>query len=272
MTANDRRQFVLDRLEQGGACAYDELAAALGVSSMTVRRDLEELIRQGAVIKTVGGVQRAHAPSYLYETALHSRLAVNRQEKRAIARLALGLIRAQQTVFLDGSSTCLELARALAKEKLAMTVVTNSALACLELGKNSDITVVGIGGQYDANSLSYVGPQAEGWTKTLFVDTAFVGTKGFLPAKGTFESSLPTFRIKQLIAQRCGELVLLADHTKFGQRALSQVLDIAQIHTVITDDRAPRADLALLARKAKKVLVARAAGRAAPKMGAVHAA
>jgi DeoR family transcriptional regulator of aga operon len=271
MTASDRRQHILDRLEQDGACSYDGLAEALGVSSMTVRRDLAALIRQGAAIKTVGGVQRAHAPSYLYESALHSRLAVNRQEKRAIARVALGLIGMHQTVFLDGSSTCLELARALAKEKLAVTVVTNSALVCLELGKNAGIAVVGIGGQYDANSLSFVGPQAEGWAKTLFVDVAFMGTKGFLPAKGTFESSLPTFRIKQLVAQRCGELVLLADHTKFGQRALSQVLDIAQIHTVVTDDRAPRADLALLARKAKKVLVAHAAGRTASK-GAAHAA
>lgn len=255
MNTAERQQHILDRLEHEGACSYDEFAASLGVSSMTVRRDLEELIRQGAVIKTVGGVQRAHAPSYLYETALHSRLAAQRQEKRSIARVALGLVKARQTIFLDGSSTCLEFARALAKEETPLTVVTNSALVCLELGKNSAITVAGIGGNYDANSLSFVGPHAEDWTKTLFVDLAFVGTKGFLPAKGTFESSLPTFRIKQIIAQQCGELVLLVDHTKFGQRALSKVLDIAQIHTVVTDDRTAPADLAILEKLKKKVMV-----------------
>jgi DeoR/GlpR family transcriptional regulator of sugar metabolism len=270
MSPHDRRRQILDRLEQEGACSYDALAAALRVSSMTVRRDLAELIRQGTAIQTVGGVQRAHAPSYLYETALHSRLAVNRQEKRGIAAVALGLIKPQQTIFIDGSSTCLELTRVLAKEKCTLTVVTNSALACLELGKNRGITVVGVGGLYDANSLSYVGPQAEDWAKTLFVDLAFVGTKGFLPAKGTFESSLPTFRIKQIIAQRCGELVLLADHTKFGQRALTQVLDVAQIHTVVTDDRTSRADLAVLAKKVKRVLVAQVS-RGAQK-GVAHAA
>lgn len=249
-------------------CSYEALAAALKVSSMTVRRDLGELVRLGTVFRTVGGVQRAQAPSYLYETALHSRLAVNRQEKRGIARLALGLVGPQQTLFIDGSSTCLELVRALAKEKLAITVVTNSALVCLELGKNRDITVVGIGGQYDANSLSYVGPQAEDWAKTLFIDTAFLGTKGFLPAKGTFESSLPTIRIKQIVAQRCGQVVLLADHTKFGQRALSPVLELAQIHTVITDDRVPRGELAALRRKISRVLVA----PVSPGKGASHAA
>lgn len=271
MNPSERRQLILDRLEQEGAgvCSYEALAAALKVSSMTVRRDLGELIRLGTVIRTVGGVQRAQAPSYLYETALHSRLAVNRPEKRAIARLALGLIKPQQTLFIDGSSTCLELARALAKEKLTLTVVTNSALACLELGKNRDITVIGIGGQYDANSLSYVGPQAEDWAKTLFIDVAFLGTKGFLPAKGTFESSLPTIRIKQIVAQRCGQLVLLADHTKFGQRGLSQVLELAQIHTVVTDDRVSRAELAALGKKVPRVLVAPATPK---EKGNAHAA
>lgn len=256
MNTADRRQFILDRLETSGACSYEEFATALGVSTMTVRRDLGELVAQGAVIKTVGGVQKAAAPSYLYETALHSRLALRRLEKRAIARLALDLVAPGSTIFLDGSSTCLELARALAKGKQGLTIVTNSALACLELGENGGNTIVGIGGQYDANSLSFVGPQAEDWAKTLFVDTAFVGTKGLIPAKGTFESSLPTFRIKQIIAGQCGRLVLLADHSKFGQRGLSKVLDIGQIHTVVTDDRTSRADLAQLGKKVTSVLVA----------------
>lgn len=113
MNPGERRQLILDRLEQeaSGVCSYEALATALKVSSMTVRRDLGELIRLGTVIRTVGGVQRAQAPSYLYETALHSRLAVNRQEKRGIARVALGLIKSNSTLFIDGSSTCLELAR-----------------------------------------------------------------------------------------------------------------------------------------------------------------
>ena len=270
MNTADRRQFILDRLEAAGAGTYEELAAALRVSTMTVRRDLAELIRQGAVIKTVGGVQKAAAPSYLFETAVHSRLALCRQEKRAIARRALELVTPGSTLFVDGSSTCLEFARALAKDGPAVTVVTNSAFVCLELGKATRHTVIGIGGQYDANSLSYVGPQAEDLAKTLFVDTAFLGTKGILPAKGTFESSVPTLRIKQLIARQCSRVVLLADHTKFGQRGLNQVLTIDQIHTVVTDDRTSRADLATLGKKVRSVVVAPA--RRPVLKGTAHAA
>ncbi len=215
---------------------------------MTIRRDLAEPIRQGAVLRTVGGVQRAQAPSYLYETALHSRLAVHRDEKRAIARGALGRVKPGATVFLDGSTTCLELARLLAGERSGLTIVTHSALACVELGKNPGNTIIGIGGTYDPNSLCYVGPQAEDAAGSLFVDIAFVSTKAFLPAIGTFESSQPTFRIKQIIARQCAELALLVDHSKFGQRALSKVLGIDRIHTVVTDRRAGKADLDGLAK------------------------
>jgi DeoR/GlpR family transcriptional regulator of sugar metabolism len=256
VTPLDRRQFILDRLEQAGACSYEELAAASAVSTMTIRRDLEEMVKQGRVIKTVGGVQRAHAPSYLYETALHSRLGEQREAKRAIAREALALVDGQSTLFLDGSTTCLELARLLAQERKGLTVVTNSVLVCMELGKNGENTIAGIGGHYDPNSLCYVGPQAEDWAKTLFVDLAFVSTKGFLPARGTFESSLPNFRVKQIIARQCVELVLLVDHSKFGQRALSKVLDVEQIHTVVTDLPVRRADLGLLEKAGCKVRVA----------------
>lgn len=256
LSTHPRRQLIQDRLEQRGTCSYEELAAELGVSTMTIRRDLEDLVRQGAVIKTVGGVQRAHAPSYLYETALHSRLAVERDAKRAIARAALGLITDGQTLFLDGSTTCLELARLLAREKKRLTVVTNSVLVCMELGKNPALTITGLGGHYDADSLCFVGPQAEDAARALFVDLACVGTKAFLPAKGTFESSLPSFRIKQIIARQCVHLALLVDHSKFGQRALSPVLDTTQIHTVVTDLPPRRTDLTTLEKSGCKLLVA----------------
>jgi DeoR family fructose operon transcriptional repressor len=144
----------------------------------------------------------------------------------------------------------------MAKETKGLTIITNSAFACMELGKSGDNTIVGIGGQYDPNSLCFVGPQAEDVVRNLFVDIAFMGTKAFLPKEGTFESSIPTFRIKQIIAEQCARLVLLADHSKIGQRALSKVLDISQIHTVVTDDLARPEDLATVRESGPEVIVA----------------
>jgi DeoR/GlpR family transcriptional regulator of sugar metabolism len=92
--------------------------------------------------------------------------------------------------------------------------------------------------------------------KGLFIDMAFFGTKAFVPTEGTFESSLPTFRLKQIVAERCNRVVLLVDHSKMGQRALSKVLDITQIHTVVTDDQVLPEDLALLTKAGPKVIIA----------------
>ncbi|MDG3007720.1 DeoR/GlpR family DNA-binding transcription regulator [Paludisphaera mucosa] len=247
--------MILDRLERQGACSYQELAEALGVSTMTVRREVDRLASKGAAIKTLGGVQKAMAPPGYYETPLSDRFAVNVAEKRAIAERALGLIAPGQTIFLDPSTTCLELARRIGRERESVTVVTNSALACLELGRGGRNTTIGIGGQFDPASGSFVGSASEEWLDRFFVDRAFVSTKGFLPAEGTFEAAIESIRIKQVAARRCSELVLLADHTKFGIRALCKALDSGQIHTVVTDAATPETELRRLERAGKRLLV-----------------
>jgi DeoR/GlpR family transcriptional regulator of sugar metabolism len=156
---------------------------------------------------------------------------------------------------MDGGTTNLALAKLLAAQRTGLTIVTNSALTCLELSKGQN-RIIGIGGEYDPVTLSFVGPQAEETAKTFFVEQAILSTKGFQPADGTYESAIATFRIKQIIAERAVETILLIDHTKFGRRALSKVLDISQIHRVVTDERTRKSDLASLRRAGVKVEVA----------------
>jgi DeoR family transcriptional regulator of aga operon len=251
----DRAVYILEVVDRQGTATYEALAERMQVSTMTVRRDCEELIRLGKIIKTIGGIQQAQAPAYLYEDPVRARIAKNRAEKRVIAAKALELIPNRQTIFLDGGTTNLGLAKLLAEQRTGLTIVTNSALTCLELSKGQN-RIIGIGGEYDPVALSFVGSQAESMARSFFVDQAFLTTKGFLPAEGTYESAIATFRIKQIIAERAVETVLLVDHTKFGRRALSKVLDISQIHRVVTDERTRKRDLASLRRIGVKVEVA----------------
>lgn len=251
----DRTVFILDLVDQQGTASYEALADLLQVSTMTVRRDCEELSKLGKIIKIIGGIQQAHAPAYLYENTLRERIAANRAEKRAIAAKVLDLIPNNQTIFIDGGTTNLALAKLIADCRTGLTILTNSALTCLELSKGQN-TIIGIGGEYDPLALSFVGPQAEETAKSFFVDQAFLTTKGFLPADGTYESAVATFRIKQIVAERAVETVLLVDHTKFGHRALSKVLDITQIQQVVTDEGTPESDLVSLRRAGIRVSVA----------------
>jgi DeoR/GlpR family transcriptional regulator of sugar metabolism len=247
--------FILEVVDRKGTATYEELAEWTQVSTMTVRRDCEELIRLGKIFKTIGGIQQAHASAYLYENPVRTRIATNRVEKRAIATMTLKLIPNQQTIFIDGGTTNLALAKLLAGQRTGLTILTNSALTCLELSKGQN-RIIGIGGEYDPATLSFVGSQAEEIARSFFVEQAFLTTKGFLPADGTYESAIATFRIKQIIVERALETILLVDHTKFGRRALSKVLDISQIHRVVTDERTRKSDLASLRRVGVKVDVA----------------
>ncbi|MFV1963969.1 MAG: DeoR/GlpR family DNA-binding transcription regulator [Pirellulaceae bacterium] len=236
---SDRKRRILEELARRGACTYQQLADVLEVSTMTVRRDVDALAKERRVIKTVGGVQDAGPASTWYETDIRTRMTEHIREKSDIALCALDLVQERQTLFLDGSTTCIQLAQKIADRCKGLTIVTNSVFVCLELGRNRDNVVVSQGGQFDANSGSFVGLSSEEAASRFFVDVAFMSTKGFLPLEGTFESSTSTFRIKRIVASQCARLVLLVDHSKFGLRALTRVLDISQIHDVVTDDRTP---------------------------------
>jgi DeoR/GlpR family transcriptional regulator of sugar metabolism len=195
--------------------------------------------------------------SSLYETSLFPRLAMNIPAKQAIAGAAAGLVGPGKTLFLDGGTTCIQLAKQLANQRKGLTIVSNSTLVCLELGHNGEHKILGVGGEYDSSSASFVGCTCEEAVERFYVDFAFFSTKGFLPEDGTYESSMGTLRVKQAVARRCAKVVLLVDHTKFDQRSLCKVLDIDQIHCVVTDELAPPQAVDRLRQNGREVLIAK---------------
>jgi DeoR/GlpR family transcriptional regulator of sugar metabolism len=254
--ARTRREKILEWLERVGAASYQELADFVAVSTMTVRRDVDDLNSRGLVIKTLGGVHRADAPSYLMETAIQGRMAKQRLEKQAIAKAAIELIGDQQTLFMDGSTTCLELAKLTARRIRGLTIITNSALTTMEIGRNRNNNVIGMGGEFDPNSYCYVGASAEDAAERFYVDIAFISTMGFLPYEGTFESTVANFRVKQILTRRSKRVVLLVDHSKFGQRALARVLDADEVDCVVTDEATTEDYLSQLADRGTEYLIA----------------
>ena len=258
MAKSERRKHILGHLRANKVVTYIELVSRFGVSNMTIRRDIDMLAEEGKVIKVVGGAQWTGAPRDMYETEVTSRLAINNAEKNAIALEAIKHIGHDEIIYIDGSSTCLQLANKITEHLSAITVVTNSVLVYMELARNKEISIICLGGQHDPVSYCLAGPQTETQAGSYFVDKAFISTKAFSPDEGTFESSVATFKIKQITAKNCTEVILLADHTKFGQRSLCKVLDISQIDTVITDSLIAPEQLKTLKENVENVIIVEA--------------
>jgi len=250
-----RSAVILELIDGRGTVSYKDLATSLDVSTMTVRRECEELFRAGKIIRTTGGIRRANEELGFYESTTDERIYANSLEKLAIAKSALELIKDSSTIFIDGSTTGLALAKLIDARHKGLTVVTHSTMICLAL-RSGHNTVICAGGEFDPRSLCLVGPQAEEFVKSVFIDTAFVSATGFIPKIGTFESDPATFRVKQAIAGQASEVVLLADHTKFGRRALSKVLDLSQINHVVTDVQVAKEHIATLRDSGVKLSIA----------------
>lgn len=255
-STNDRRSLILNIIDADNVCTYDTLAKHTGVSTMTIRRDAEELEKRGKVIKTLRGIRKTPQTHPLEESNVHGRIHVNRQEKQAIAAAALDLIHPGQTLYIDGGTTCLEFARALVREQVSVTTVTNSLLICAEMGRYIGNTVICLGGEYNLRSECFVGTACEEMANRYFVDLAIMSTKAFLPETGTMESSTPVFRIKQAVVRRAAKTALLVDHTKFNQRALYNVLTITQIDSIVVDDGIDQKSLSKLKDQGKDVITA----------------
>jgi DeoR family transcriptional regulator, fructose operon transcriptional repressor len=235
MEMRQRQQKIVEHVQKMGIAAHGELAQLFNVSEFTIRRDIDYLARTRLLAKVKGGAQRIETPSQFREARLPHRMQINLAEKEQIAARALEFIQAGDTIFLDGSSTIACLARAMTAVCRDVTVVTNSLLVALELSEASHIRLIGLGGIFDRETFSYVGFSADAPVESINVDKAFFSCAGFDADHGTFENAAFNRNTKRLIATHAGHIFLLIDSRKFGQRALTRVLDIEQINTVITN-------------------------------------
>ena len=236
----ERQRKIVEFVEKTGIASLADLAEQHGVSEFTIRRDIDYLAQSRLIAKIKGGAQRIETPSQFREAKLTSRLHINLAQKQAIAAKAIEFIHSGETIFIDGSSTTICLARAMVQSCHNVTVVTNSILIALELSEATDITLIGMGGVFDKETFSYVGfdaymPNQE----TFYVNKAFFSCAGFDPVLGTFENAAFNRAIKRQMAQQADEVFLLIDSSKFNRRALTRVLEPSQINTIITEKIEP---------------------------------
>jgi DeoR/GlpR family transcriptional regulator of sugar metabolism len=230
--APERQERLRDIVRDNGVVRVDELCLQLGVSPATVRRDLETLEAQGRVRRVHGGA--VSIESRLEEPLFDDKTEMASLQKRGIAEKAATLVQPGETIYLDGGSTILELARIL-RSRSDITVVTNSLRATVELS-GSGPQVILIGGELRRRSQTMVGSLTRLMLSQIHVDKAFMGTIGLSASEGTTTTDPNEAFTKELVMQQATEVILLSDSSKAGKVSFATAGKLNDIDTLIIDN------------------------------------
>ncbi|TDO90045.1 DeoR family transcriptional regulator [Halanaerobium saccharolyticum] len=235
MLAEERRQKIVELINQDNIVKVNELSETLEVTTETIRSDLDKLEQQGVLKRTHGG---AVAVDNHQELSFNIRKDKNKKEKKEIAKKAASLIKDGDTVFLDASTSAFYLAEEIL-ELQNVTVITNSNTIVTELSKNEDITVISTGGMLRRNSLSFVGPLTNTNIRNYNANKAFLSCKGVSVKHGATEVNELESETKQNMVKKSEEIYILGKVTAINEVGLSQFAAIEEINKVITTDDIP---------------------------------
>lgn len=222
---------IRQHLQRDRAVHLEKLSEVLGVSVATVRRDLDTLERQGEAKRVHGGA--VLTVSEYVEPVFDEKATLFSEEKSRIAAKAAELVMPGETIFLDGGSTVLALARLL-REFHGLNVVTNSLRAASELSGGGPSVVI-VGGALRRISQTMVGSLTRLTLEAMHFDKAFMGTLGFTLSGGITTTDPDEAFTKELVMQRSKQVLLLADHSKVGIDSFARSGLTRDIHTLITD-------------------------------------
>lgn len=248
MLAAERHRAILRALSSGGAVRVADLASELAVSEMTVRRDLDTLDAQDLLRKVHGGAVARHNRGEEPRSSVKARQ--QRAEKAAIAAAAADTVEDGMTIAIGAGTTTTELARHL-RSRSSITVVTNSINVFQELTSSTDdgaaTPLVYLSGGVRTPSDALVGPVADAAISSFRVDASYLGAHGFDKTAGLTSPNIAEAQTNRTLIGIGGRLVVLADHTKYGEVGACVFATLAQVQTLIVDDGLTGSDRELLA-------------------------
>ncbi len=254
--ATVRLEAILAEVEQHGHASVSEVAERLGVSEMTIRRDMDKLGAEGQVIRSHGG---AHAKDDLrrkavdvIEPSIESRATRNRPEKHRIAAIAVRRIEPRSTIAIDVGTTCFELARLIADDSVH---IVSASLPIQRLLANKRMQIYAPCGRIAGADPSAVGAQTIAYLRDFRFDIAFLAIAG-ITEDGLFDYSFEDAEIKKALAACAKSRVLLIDSSKIETSSAVRVMGFEDIDVLITDTPLPSEMAALAARHKIEVVVA----------------
>src|SRR5262249_42180243 len=251
----ERRSRINELIEARDRATVQELAARFGVSTVTIRSDLDALAKAGGVIRSHGGALRRDEETE--DMPLVLKQTLHRGEKMRIAEAAARMIREDETIILDSGTRTAPIASRIGGLRLrALTVITNALNVASALANLTHVRLIMIGGLLRQVSSSLVGPQAEQVLRGLHADRLFLGVDSLDPEIGVMTPDILEAQLNALMIEVSQEVVAVADASKFHRRSLSVIAPVEQLHRLVSDTSAsPEIVGALRARGVEVILV-----------------
>jgi len=224
---NERQSKILQLLDRDSQTSVRELAVLLGVSSVTIRQDLNFLESEGLLKRIHGGAVMKDADD------IASRLGINYEKKLRIARKVATYIHDGETILIESGSTNALLARELLKKNV--TIITTNVYIARQFRKKEQARIILLGGMYQHESESLVGRITRFCIDQINYDKAFIGVDGYTSKTGFTLRDLFRADISSYIIKKSKEVFVVTDSSKFGKSELTNICNACDIHHVATD-------------------------------------
>ena len=205
------------------------IAERLGVSTVTMRKDLDALQAKGLVIREHGFAILANPND------VSGRLAYHYEEKLLIARRAAEFVPDGSTIMIESGSCCALLARELADTKEGVTIITNSAFVCNYVRDSARVSCTLLGGSYQRDSQVMVGPLVRTCAQEFYVDRLFIGADGWIEGVGFTNADQMRADAVRSMAESATEVVVLTESQKFDHRGAVPMRLPGKTVSVVTD-------------------------------------
>ena len=253
VSGTDRQLQILQLVERQQRISVTDICVTFDVSEATARRDLETLAGQGKVQRVHGGaIALTEAPP---ESPILQRDREQSDEKARIGQAAAALVHSGDTVFLGSGTTVLEVARAL-RARSTLTVITNSLPVVNVFAGLENIEVICLGGMLRDSELSFIGHITEQALAEVRADKVFIGTRAISLEHGLTHEYLPETMTDRAILKAGQEIIVVADHTKFGRAAAVLLAPLDSLHTIVTDGQTQQDFISAVQEKGIRVITA----------------
>lgn len=230
----DRRDKIIQKIQNEGSVKVDELSEEFDVSTVTIRNDLDFFEKKGLIDRTYGGALLRN--NVYNDPSIEEKKKINVEEKKRIGDYASTFVNDGESIILDSGSTTREIALRI-KDKADLTVMTNAINIGLELAGASGLEVMLTGGVLRDKSYSLVGPEAERTMQNYYFDTLFLGVDGMDFEHGLTTSNPLEAQLNRIMVERSNRIIAVTDSSKFGRHSFSYICDLDPINILITDDQ-----------------------------------